>query len=180
LQWLGTFQILAHIPLQGDVAYTSLADLTGVPAAQIRRIVGMTSSTGFLREPRPGNVAHTTLSSAFVLRPSLLDCMMFIAETIVPNALNMPKATRRDGHAAQQASSYQVAMNSSSSIGAACDGDSRLRRQLEAFSRLAASAKQQRLQQLLAPLGWESLGPSIVVEVRIIHIHDTCSHSWLE
>jgi hypothetical protein len=172
LQWLGEFQIMAYVPLTQRVAYADLADLTGVPAATIRRIVRTAATAGFMSEPQPDHVAHTPLSEKFVKRPSCLDALMFVAETVVPTALHMAEATRRDAHRQQpnvsHASPYQIAMNSSSSLAAACENDAQLQRRASAFQRLAATSKANAVTRLLSSIDWEGLGPATatVVEVR--------------
>jgi hypothetical protein len=54
----------------------------------------MVATTGFLHEPEPGHVAHSTLSAHFVTRPSYLDAAMFLAEMAAPAALQMPATSR--------------------------------------------------------------------------------------
>lgn len=158
---------MAYVPLTQRVAYADLADLTGVPAATIRRIVRTTATAGFMSEPQPDHVAHTPLSAKFVKRPSCLDALMFVAETVVPTALHMAEATRRDAHRQQpNASPYQIAMNSSSSLAAACENDAQLQRRASAFQRLAATSKANAVTRLLSSIDWEGLGPATVVEVR--------------
>lgn len=166
LQWLGEFQILAYVPLSERVAYADLADLTGVSAAQIRRIVRTTATAGFLCEPQPDHVAHTPLSIQFVKRPSCLDAIMFMAETVAPSALHMAEAARRAARYQQTgASAFQIATNSSVSLAAACEKDAKLQRRAGAFQRLVAASKAAAVAQLLSTMDWEGLGQATVVEV---------------
>ncbi|KAK4168175.1 hypothetical protein QBC43DRAFT_202083 [Cladorrhinum sp. PSN259] len=53
----------------------------GVPEMELSRIVRMTSTVGFLAEPRPGYIAHTALSAPYVTQLNYLDATMFLAET---------------------------------------------------------------------------------------------------
>lgn len=166
LKWLGKFQILAYIPLTQRVAYADLADLTGVPTAQIQRIVRTTATAGFLCEPQPDHVAHTTLSVQFIKRPSFLDALMFIAETVVPTGLCMVEATQQQAHFQQtDVSPYQIAMNSRSSLAAACEEDTKLQRKVSAFQRLTTTNKANAVTHLLSFIDWEGLGQVTVVEV---------------
>ncbi|KAF2691146.1 hypothetical protein K458DRAFT_382721 [Lentithecium fluviatile CBS 122367] len=97
LQWLGEFQVLAYLPLgaDGGLPIKDVAELADVPETHLCRVVRLMAMTGFLREPQPGFVAHTTLSASFVRRPAQLDAAMFLAETVAPSALHMAAATRR-------------------------------------------------------------------------------------
>ncbi|KXG53335.1 uncharacterized protein PGRI_003850 [Penicillium griseofulvum] len=95
IHWLGEFQVLACIPLSHSVPFEDVAELAGIPESHLRRVVRMVATTGFLHEPEPGHVAHSTLSAHFVTRPSYLDAAMFLAEMAAPAALQMP-ATSRD------------------------------------------------------------------------------------
>jgi hypothetical protein len=179
LQWLAEFQILAYVPLTQRVAYAGVAELTGVPAAQIRRIVRTTATAGFLCEPQPEYIAHTPLSAQFVKRPSFLDALMFIAETVVPTGLCMAEASRRGGHSQHPyASPYQIAMNSSSSLAAACEKDAKLQRRVNAFQRLAANSKANALTHILRSLDWEGLGRATVVEVGYIAWRQLFVDKW--
>ncbi|KAJ5448545.1 hypothetical protein N7445_003366 [Penicillium cf. griseofulvum] len=94
IRWLGEFQVLACIPLSHSVPFEDVAELAGIPESHLRRVVRMIATTGFLHEPEPGHVAHSTLSAHFVTRPSYLDAAMFLAEMAAPAALQMPATSR--------------------------------------------------------------------------------------
>ncbi|GIK06080.1 hypothetical protein Aspvir_010198 [Aspergillus viridinutans] len=95
LRWLAEFQVPACIPLDGSASIKDIAELVGVPETHICRIVRMSMTAGFLREPQPGYMAHSALSAAFVTNPSYFDAMMFLARIATPAALNMPLVTRQ-------------------------------------------------------------------------------------
>ncbi|KAG9239835.1 hypothetical protein BJ878DRAFT_530573 [Calycina marina] len=169
LKWLCEFQIVALIPLTQEVAYTDLSDLTGVSATQIQRIVRITATVGFLCEPQAHYVAHTTLSREFIRRPSFLDALMFISDTMVPTAMCMAEATRQEAHPQHiDVSPYQIAMKSSSSLAAACESDAKLQRRVSAFQRLAARSRANAVTHLLSCIDWETLGQGTVVEVNAV------------
>ncbi|KAF4213588.1 hypothetical protein CNMCM5878_010274 [Aspergillus fumigatiaffinis] len=94
LRWLGEFQILACIPLMGSAPIKDIADLTNVPESRLRRIIRLTATAGFLREPERDHVAHTPLSASFFSNPSLLDAAMFLSESAAPAALQMPQTAQ--------------------------------------------------------------------------------------
>jgi hypothetical protein len=95
MQWLGEFQVPACIPLDGSAMIKDVSDLIDIPESQLARVIRMVVTAGFLQEPQPGYVAHSTLSASFVIQPSYLDATMFLAERVTPAALGMALATKR-------------------------------------------------------------------------------------
>ncbi|RAO67410.1 uncharacterized protein BHQ10_003422 [Talaromyces amestolkiae] len=95
LKWLGEFQVLAYIPLNGSVPVKDIAELADVPEITLSRVVRMMATAGFLSEPQPGRIAHTALSAQFVTKLCYLDAVMFLAETAAPVSLKMGEATRQ-------------------------------------------------------------------------------------
>jgi len=75
------------------VPISDVADLTGVSESQLTRVIRLTATSGFLHEPRPGQVAHTVLSARFVTDQSLLDAVVFAGDIVGPAALYMPSAS---------------------------------------------------------------------------------------
>ena len=167
LQWLGEFQVLACIPLSGSVPTKDVAELAGVPEGTLCRIVRMTATAGFLCEPQSGHVAHTPLSSPFVVKPSYLDAAMFLAETAAPTALRMSAATQRHGSSERPSeTAYTVAFNTSQTFQSACEQRLKLQRQWPAFLRCAGDVDDG-LAELLGRLDWHSLGNACIVEVSV-------------
>ena len=168
ISWLGEFQVLACIPLQGSVPFKDVAELVRVPETQLRRIVRMTTTAGFLHEPRPAYVAHSALSAQFVSRPSYLDAVMFLAETAAPAALNMATATQRFGQSQRpHESAYNVALNTSVTFMSMCEQRSKLERQWSAYLRHAMSDVELSIADVLTSFDWLSLGNATVVEVSL-------------
>lgn len=95
LQWLGEFLVLACIPSTGSVPIKDVAQLSAVPEAQLLRIIRMTATAGFLREPCAGHVAHTPISAQFISKTSYRDAAMFLAEHAASAALQMASHTHR-------------------------------------------------------------------------------------
>lgn len=113
--------------------------VTDVSEAQLIRIVRMTAAVGFLQEPRPGYLAHTSLSVHFVSDLSYLDATMLLAEIAAPCALQMSAVTRRgiEQHPEAGSSAYNLAFNTSQSFQAACEQQPRLNRKWLAYLRHA-------------------------------------------
>ncbi|KAH8810947.1 hypothetical protein F5884DRAFT_875917 [Xylogone sp. PMI_703] len=165
LQWLGEFQVLACIPLNGTVPTKDVADLAGVPEMQLCRVVRMTATAGFLQEPQPGFLAHTALSAPFVTNLSYLDATMFLAETAAPAALHMAAATQQ--HALLDSSNdspYTIAFKTSQTFQSACNKRTKLQRQWSAY-RWCAGDMDDSVTELLRQLNWRSLGNACIVDV---------------
>ncbi|KAI0841391.1 hypothetical protein F5Y06DRAFT_285499 [Hypoxylon sp. FL0890] len=167
LRWLGDFQVLACIPLNDNAPIKDVADLTGVSESQLARIVRMTATAGFLREPRPGFIAHTALSARFVTQYSFLDAAMFLAETGVPAALQTSVATRFQGQPGRPSDAmtpYSIAFNTSQAFSLACEQRKKLQRQWPAFFRCASDAEDS-ITEVLSQLDWLRIGESCIVDV---------------
>lgn len=166
INWLGEFQVLACIPLQSSVPVKDVAELIGVPETQLRRIVRMTATAGFLHEPYPMHVAHSALSAPFVTRPSYLDAVMFLSETAAPAAMHMAAATQRFGQSQRpHESAYNVALNTSITFVNMCEQRSKLQRQWPAYLRHAMGGVELSVTDVLTCFDWPSLGSATVVEV---------------
>ncbi|KAG0650487.1 O-methyltransferase [Hyphodiscus hymeniophilus] len=122
LQWLGEFQVLACIPLSDSVSIKDIADLSGVPETHLHRVIRMTATSGFLKEPQPGYVSHTNLSAPFVTKPLFLDAGMFLAKSSGLASLQMAAATQRFGKSNRpHESAYSLAFNTSETFQSVCD-----------------------------------------------------------
>ncbi|KAJ0164699.1 hypothetical protein CTA2_404 [Colletotrichum tanaceti] len=164
LQWLGMFQILAYVPPTETVAYDDLADLAGVPPAQIRRIVRVAATAGILCEPRPDYVAHTPLSIRLYKRPSFMDALRFAAETVVPTSLRMADAARRHTpcHQEHAGPAWIAADSALPTLASACERDRKLRRRAIAFRRLTAVNRTSAVLEMLSSVDLEELGQTVV------------------
>lgn len=139
-----------------------------MPEPQLRRIVRMAATAGFLHEPLPGHVAHSALSAPFVKRPSYLDAAMFLSETAAPAALHMVEATQRFGQSHRpHESAYNVGLNTSITFADMCEQQSKLQRQWPAFVRYALGDIDSSVTDVLTSFDWPSLGKATVVEVSL-------------
>nr|POE70867.1 monodictyphenone cluster transcriptional coactivator mdpa [Quercus suber] len=166
LHWLSNFQVLACIPLAQTVAFEDVADMVGVPTTHLSRVVRMMATAGFLREPQPGFVAHTTLSAQFVARPSFLDAAMFLCDTATPAALHMAEATRMHAQFPhQKVTAYQLALKSPTSTATEPERHRKLKRQLAAFQGLLDRTHDDNVAEILCSIDWSGLGDATVVHV---------------
>ncbi|OBT69832.1 hypothetical protein VE03_00980 [Pseudogymnoascus sp. 23342-1-I1] len=167
LRWLVEFQVLACIPFDESLAIKDLADLVGVPQSQLVRVIRLTATCGFLREPIAGFVSHSPLSAQFITNQSLLDATVFIAELATPTALHMPQATQRFGASTNATeSAYNLALNTVRPFHVAIQERSKLRRQWSAYLCHAAGLHQEEeIIEVLSRLNWSNLGNACIVEV---------------
>lgn len=161
--------MLACIPLNDTVPTKDIADLMGVPETELSRIVRMTSTVGFLAEPRPGYIAHTALSAPYVTQLNYLDAAMFLAETAVPASLQMAAATKAQGKGDQTgegtSSAYALAFKTGGrSFQSACQQRTKLQRQWPAFLRCLGD-QDDSVTEVLSRLDWLSLGNACVVDL---------------
>jgi hypothetical protein len=113
---------------------SEVAALTDAPEKRLAQVVQMMATSGFLCEPQPGQLAHTTLSAPFVSDLNLLDASLFLSETATPAAYEMTSATRRWGLSTQaDQTAYNIALDTPSTFSSACDQSARLRRQWSAY-----------------------------------------------
>lgn len=139
--------------------------MAGVPVSQLTRAIRLLGTRGFLQEQQPGSVAHTPLSAQFITSQSLLDASVFLAESAVPAALQMPIVTQRLGAAQGPADGAISAMRPFQS---ALQERSKLRRQWAAYLRHAAGLHQEEeVLDVISRLNWSNLGSACIVEVSL-------------
>lgn len=170
LQWLGEFQVLAYIPLNGSVPVKDIAELADVPEITLCRIVRMMATAGFLSEPQPGRIAHTALSAQFVTKLSYLDAAMFLAETAAPVSLKMGEATRRFPCSnLPNESAYSLAFSTSQPFQAICRQKNKISRQWSAYLQCAEDPADS-MTDILGRLDWRNVRKACMIDVSIIKL----------
>ncbi|CAG7962236.1 unnamed protein product [Penicillium nalgiovense] len=71
------FNVPDLVPLDGEVSYAEIASKVGIPEYRVHRILRHAMTSRIFREPRPGYVAHTGPSAAFLRNPVLRDWVSF-------------------------------------------------------------------------------------------------------
>jgi 6-hydroxytryprostatin B O-methyltransferase len=168
--------VLACIPLEGSVLYSEIAQITVVPEAQLRSVTRMMMTSNFLCEPRPGELAHTTLSAHFVTSPALLDSAMFLTDVIMPATAKLAKATERFGATDQRnQTALNVALDTNMPFSDVLAQAPKLQRQFAAYMRNIATNDETSVNQLVAAFDWDSIRDATVVDVRIPTHHSHLS-----
>jgi hypothetical protein len=164
---MAEFQILACIPPEVSVPIQDLGDLTGIPEQQLTRVIRLTATYGLLCEPKPGFVTHTPLSAQFTTEQSLLDAVVFMAESVAPASLQMASATQQFGSTRNPTeTAYNLAISTVRPFHAARQESPKLDRQWSAYLYHAAGLQQEdTLVDALSRLSWANLGNACIVEV---------------
>ena len=165
LQWLGQFQVLAYIPLSGSVPLKDIAELADVPENTLSRVVRMMATAGFLVEPQPGRIAHTTLSAQFVTKLCYLDAAMFLAETATPVSLKMGEATKRFPRSSlPKETAYSVAFTTSQPFQTICRQKNKISRQWHAYLQCAEDPADS-MTDILGRLDWRGVRRACLIDV---------------
>jgi hypothetical protein len=158
--------VLASIPLTQTVAVQDVADVSGVPFHQLLRLIRTTATAGFLEEPQPELVKHTSLSAQFVKKPFLADALAFLSDTALPAALQMVTATRLQTQTVTtKRSTFDLDSQSNLTLLAKCERHPKLRRQVAAYHRLRQNTFDDSVTEILSRLDWTNLGDATVVQV---------------
>lgn len=185
IQWLGEFQILAFIPLDGSVPLEDIAELASVPKNHLSRIIRLTATAGFLQEPpaEVGHVAHTALSAHFVTKLSYLDAAMFLSDLAAPTALQMAKATKRFGQSENPShSAYNMARGTAVPFASVRDDhQSKMRRQWPAYLKHVVNNQDNsgssELLESLGSLDRLESSSALIVEVSVVPYCIVKSHT---
>jgi hypothetical protein len=156
LKWMGEYQIIAYIPLDDIISLEELANLADVSEHTLSRVVRMTATAGFLYEPQPGHVAHTSLSLSFTTELSYFDAAMFLANKVAPASFDLAFfANEHDGTAMHLQSPRPLDFLSQ---------EPQTNRQWQAF-RQSMGSMSNSLAYLPNMLNWRSLGDASVVDI---------------
>ncbi|KAL4898953.1 hypothetical protein BDW74DRAFT_184229 [Aspergillus multicolor] len=181
LQWLCELQVLACIPLDGEVALEEVAEISNVPVDQLQRVVRLMMTAEFLCEQSSGHVAHTPLSASFVTEPDLLDASLFLAQVAVPAALRMPRSIDQHHPDDPDLSSTLIAQADSRAAGPGLGLGSRLRsgyaagfdpgqpraqRLFAAYLARAILDEGSAVDEVLKLVDWGAIGAGTVVDVH--------------
>lgn len=127
----------------------------------------MMATANFLCEPFDEHVAHTPLSSSFVVEPSLHDAASFLTETVAPAALNMSSCGRQDPSLGSPAiSSYNLWSGFSQTFAQSCEKHPRTMRQWQAYLRCISMDDRDAVKKVLSSVNWWKLGGCTVVEAN--------------
>ncbi|KAL4789097.1 hypothetical protein BDV19DRAFT_397452 [Aspergillus venezuelensis] len=162
LQWLCEFQVLACIPLDGEVAFDEVADIINVPVDQLQRVVRLMITASFLCEQTSGYIAHTPLSASFVRDPELQDAALFLAQVAVPAALEMPRSLHESPSATNTKTGNTLARPDENFDAT----QPKLKRQVGAYFAHGILDEASAIDDVLRLADWVTIGAATVVDVH--------------
>ena len=126
----------------------------------------MAMTRNFLREPVSGEVAHSSISSAFVQNPSLNDWALFMTSTTAMMASHTVEATEKYGATdSKTQTTYNVWKNTEKPFFDDIKESKELTRQFASHMKNVTSGKGLTIQHLVTGYDWASLGNVTVVDV---------------
>ncbi|KAJ5641284.1 hypothetical protein N7490_005284 [Penicillium lividum] len=99
------FNIPQLVPLHGEVSYAEIASKVGIPEYRVHRILRHAMTSRIFREPRPGYVAHTGPSAAFLRNPVLGDWVSFNLDEVWKADTQLVETLRNYGDSEEPADS---------------------------------------------------------------------------
>ena len=125
-----------------------------------------------LREPIPGEVAHSSTSAAFIGDPTLSDLGAFLTSFAIM-ALHIVEATEKFGakESATQ-TTFNVWKNTDKPFFDYLKQDKEMTRQFASYMKNRTSGRGLSIQHLLTGYDWAALGKVVVVDVCLIPL--TC------
>ncbi|KAK5011228.1 hypothetical protein LTR28_004735 [Elasticomyces elasticus] len=166
IQWLCGFQVLACIPLEGSVLYSEIAEIAGVPEAQLRSVARMMMTSNFLYEPRLGELAHSTLSAHFVTDPALLDSAVFMTDVSMPAAAKLARATEIFGATEQRnQTALNVAFETEMPFYKFVAQSPKMEKQFAAYTKNVTTNEETNIKHLLTGFSWSALNEATVIDV---------------
>ena len=138
-----------------------------------------------LREPIPGEVAHSSTSAAFIKNSSLNDWGAFMTSLLAMMALHTVEATEKYGATESTTqTTFNVWKNTDKPFFDYVKQDKELTRQFASFMKNLTSGRGTSIQHLLKGYDWASLGTATVVDVCFIFFacykrENICTKNWV-
>ncbi|KAF2158988.1 hypothetical protein M409DRAFT_38028 [Zasmidium cellare ATCC 36951] len=166
LRWLCHFKIPEQVPLSTSMSYEAVAAATKVPVRQLKSAARMAITRNFLQEPEPGQLAHSSISAAFVNVPSFNDWAVFMASTSAMVATNLVEATQKYGETKSKCeTAYNVWQHTDLPFFDHLQLDQERTRQFASYMKNVTSAKGTSIEHLLTGYDWDSLGNATVIDL---------------
>ena len=129
----------------------------------------MAMTMNLLREPIPGEVAHSSTSAAFIKNSSLSDWGAFMTSVLAMMSLHTVEATEKYGATESTTqTTFNVWKNTDKPFFDFVKEDKGLTRQFAGFMKNLTSGRGTSIQHLLTGYDWASLGKATVVDVCFI------------
>ncbi|CAK4001795.1 MET1_DOTSN ame: Full=Hps1-dma1 cluster O-methyltransferase [Lecanosticta acicola] len=86
LHVISHFEIIDHVPLDREISYAELAQKINVPQRRLTRMLRSAISRSIFQEPKPGYIAHNSLSAAMIHSKWLRYHVASTLENFLPTA----------------------------------------------------------------------------------------------
>ncbi|KAL4961545.1 S-adenosyl-L-methionine-dependent methyltransferase [Aspergillus stella-maris] len=157
-----------HVPLDGDISITDLAEKTSLDPIRLRRYLHHTMMYRVFVESRPGYIAHSAASRLLKENPAALDTVGFLVEELTPAGTKVIEAEERWPDSAEpNETGYNVEFNTSDSFYHEIAKTSERARRFGAAMRFMTSGTFYDIKHLIRGYDWASLDQpgSILVDV---------------
>jgi 6-hydroxytryprostatin B O-methyltransferase len=95
LRWLCHFRIPQLVPLNSAITHRKLVEAAGAPESVLKGALRLVMTSGLFDEPARDVVTHSLKSRDIATDESLLRCVQYISNTIIPTAAKHVEATVR-------------------------------------------------------------------------------------
>ena len=92
LRFVYRFKIAEKVPLNGDISYEKLSELTAMRPATLRQVLRAAMSYYMFAEKRPGFVSHSSITRLFLEDSALQDCTGWTLEDLLPAFMGITDA----------------------------------------------------------------------------------------
>lgn len=159
--------ILNHVPTSGSISYEELARQAQVPIPQLKSVVRMASTSGFLAEPEAGLISHSATSLLLAKDQSFMDWAVWLTEYSVPTALKTVEATKKWGETqAKDQTAFSIAMGKQLPFFDYLREEPGMAKMFSSYMRNVASTEGVSFAHLADGFDWNRLGPgSTIVDV---------------
>ncbi|KAK9422283.1 putative O-methyltransferase domain-containing protein [Seiridium unicorne] len=140
--------------------YAAIAEAAGVPEHQLRSIARMAMLAGFLAEPEPGHVCHSSLSAAMAAQPQLFEWARFVTSSSSPMVSAMVETTERWGEdRAANHTAYAIAWDTDLTVFGHVAADPDLQGRWASYMRALTQSEGMTVKHLVEGwrCGWDAL-----------------------
>jgi hypothetical protein len=92
LRFIYRFKICDKVPVDGEISYDELSNLTGVHASTLRQLLWAAMSYHMFMEKSPGMVSHSSVTKLFMSDTVLQDCAGWTLEDLLPAFMGVTDA----------------------------------------------------------------------------------------
>lgn len=122
----------------------------------------------FLQEPKPNELAHSTVSALLVTNPGLLDWALFMAEATAMGAAKLVKATEKWGTTdSKTQTAFNLACNTDLPFFDYLAQTPDLRKKFAVYMENVTASEGTKIDHLVNGFHWASLGEATVVDVGL-------------